>query len=81
MTRQQTAAYARECNKAQALARKTGTPYVKPERPDANRLESLENVARISKKNLRALSYRMNIANTCESRIISTEACLRLTNY
>lgn len=61
MTRQQTAAYARECNKAQALARKTGTPYVKPERPDANRLESLENVARISKKNLRALSYRMNV--------------------
>lgn len=50
MTRQQIAAYVAQCNHAHAIAQKTGTPYVKPERPDANQLEPLENVARTSKR-------------------------------
>lgn len=61
MTQQEAGKYAAQCYSAKVLARKTGTPYVKPERPDVNQLDSLENVARTSKKNLRTLSYRMNV--------------------
>lgn len=61
MTKKQAGNYAAQCYRAQAQARKDGTPYIKPERPDANRLEAMETVARTSKKNVRALSYRMNV--------------------
>ena len=61
MTKQQASKYAAQCYKAQAQARKNGTTYIKPERPDANQLEAMETVARTSKKNLRTLSYRMNV--------------------
>ena len=50
MTKQQASKYAAQCYKAQAQARKNGTTYIKPERPDANQLEAMETVARTSKK-------------------------------
>lgn len=61
MTKKERGQYAALCSHLQAEARKNGTHYTKPERPDAYKLESLEAVAKTSKRNLRTLNYRMNV--------------------
>lgn len=61
MTRNQAVQYAAHCSHLQAQAKKNGTTYVKPPRPDENTIESLETVAKASKRNLRTLNYRMNV--------------------
>lgn len=61
MTKKEAVQYAAHCSHLQAQAKKNGTTYVKPPRPDENTLDSLETVAKASKRNLRTLNYRMNV--------------------
>lgn len=61
MTKKEANKYARECAYAKARADREGREYIRPERPDAYKLESLEAVAKTSKRNLRTLNYRMNV--------------------
>lgn len=61
MTQSQAGKYAATCRKERIRAQSENRPYIKPERPDANQLESMEAIARNNKKSVRALSYRMNV--------------------
>lgn len=63
MTKKERGQYAALCSHLQAEAKKNGTHYTKPERPDANTLDSVTAIARNSKKNIRALTHRMSVVS------------------
>lgn len=49
MTQREAGRYAAMCRKAQSDARKNGTEYIKPVRPDAGKLESMSTIVNHSK--------------------------------
>lgn len=71
MTRKQAAVYASQCYKAQANAKKNGTSYVKPERPDANMLDNVTTIVNHSKKDVKTLKIRMKVL--CEQMDVLTD--------
>ena len=64
MTKKERAEYARLCSHLQAEARKNGTQYTKPERPDAHTLDSVTAIVNHSKKDVKTLKIRMKVV--CE---------------
>ena len=64
MTKKECAEYARLCSHLQAEARKNGTQYTKPERPDAHTLDSVTAIVNHSKKDVKTLKIRMKVV--CE---------------
>ena len=64
MTKKECAEYARLCSHLQAEARKNGTQYTKPERPDAHTLDSVTAIVNHSKKDVKTAKIRMKVA--CE---------------
>ena len=64
MTKKERAEYARLCSHMQAEARKNGTQYTKPERPDAHTLDSVTAIVNHSKKDVKTLKIRMKVV--CE---------------
>ena len=61
MTQREAGRYAAMCRKAQSEARKNGTEYIKPVRPDAGKLESMSTIVNHSKKDVKALEIRMKV--------------------
>ena len=61
MTKKERAEYARLCSHLQAEARKNGTQYTKPERPDAHTLDSVTAIVNHSKKDVKTLQIRMKV--------------------
>lgn len=61
MTKQERAQYAAHCYHLQAQARKNGTKYIKPERPDVNTLDSLTTIVNHSKKDVKTIKIRMKV--------------------
>ena len=61
MTKKECAEYARLCSHMQAEARKNGTQYTKPERPDAHTLDSVTAIVNHSKKDVKTLQIRMKV--------------------
>ena len=64
MTKKERAEYARLCSHLQSEARKNGTQYTKPERPDAHTLDSVTAIVNHSKKDVKTLKIRMKVV--CE---------------
>lgn len=71
MTRKQAGKYAAQCYKAQTEARKNGTQYIKPERPDAHTLDSVTAIVNHSKKDVKTLKIRMEVV--CEQMDVITD--------
>ena len=61
MTKKERAQYASLCSHLQAEARKNGTQYTKPERPDAHTLDSVTAIVNHSKKDVKTLQIRMKL--------------------
>lgn len=61
MTRYQAGQYAAHCSHLQAQAKKNGTPYIKPPRPDENTLENLSTIVNRSKRDAKTLKIRMKV--------------------
>lgn len=61
MTKKERATYAALCSHLQAEARKNGTPYTKPERPDAHTLDSITAIVNHSKRDVKTLKARMKV--------------------
>lgn len=68
MTQREAGRYAAMCRKAQSEARKNGTEYIKPVRPDAGKLESMSTIVNHSKKDVKALEIRMKVI--CERQAL-----------
>lgn len=64
MTKKERGQYAALCSHLQAESRKNGTPYTKPERPDAHTLDSVTAIVNHSKKDVKTLKIRMKVV--CE---------------
>lgn len=61
MTKKERGQYAALCSHLQAEARKNGTEYTKPERPDVNTLDSVTAIVNHSKKDVKTLKIRMKV--------------------
>ena len=61
MTQREAGRYAAMCRKAQSDAKKNGTEYIKPVRPDAGKLESMSTIVNHSKKDVKTLEIRMKV--------------------
>ena len=61
MTKKERGQYAALCSHLQAEARKNGTHYTKPERPDAHTLDSVTAIVNHSKKDVKTLQIRMKV--------------------
>ena len=61
MTKKECAEYARLCSHLQAEARKNGTQYTKPERPDAHTLETLSTIVTHARQDTKTLQIRMKV--------------------
>lgn len=64
MTRNQAGQYAAHCSHLQAQAKKNGTTYVKPPRPDENKLDTLTTIVNHSKRDVKTIKVRMKVV--CE---------------
>ena len=71
MTQREAGRYAAMCRKAQSDARKNGTQYTKPERPDAHTLDSVTAIVNHSKKDVKTLKIRMKVV--CEQMDVITD--------
>ena len=61
MTQREAGRYAAMCRKAQRDAKRNGTEYIKPVRPDAGKLESMSTIVNHSKKDVKTLEIRMKV--------------------
>lgn len=61
MTKKERGQYAALCSHMKAEARKNGTQYTKPERPDAHTLDSVTAIVNHSKKDVKTLQIRMKV--------------------
>ena len=61
MTQREAGRYAAMCRKAQSDAKRNGTEYIKPIRPDQGKLESMSTIVNHSKKDVKTLEIRMKV--------------------
>lgn len=71
MTKKEANKYARECAYAKARADREGHEYVRPQRPDANTLDSVTAIVNHSKKDVKTLEIRMEVV--CEQMDVITD--------
>lgn len=61
MTKKERAQYASLCSHMQAEARKNGTQYTKPERPDAHTLDNVTAIVNHARQDTKTLQIRMKV--------------------